>query len=759
MIADPADDTRLTAYILGELTGEERADVERLIARDAAVRREVQRLRALALDLRRQLRHEAVAAPGLSADQRATIATAAAPRRALRWPRLAAAGAGLAAAGLVLGLTLAPRGADTGAVPLAAPAQPSRDAISGMPVSPTAAPSIVLARVAPAAPESPRQQVDGVLTDLVEPIARGEIEANIVESGDEDAVKGREEAVATSAEGMTGPGAAQGAFTAIDPRRGARASGGRLRALAPPAAQGGMFGYRGGTPATAAVASGRHGVPPTDLRLPLVAGEDPGALPPVGPGGETYNRRADNPFLGVAQEPLSTFSLDVDAASYSNLRRFLAENTLPPRDAVRIEELINYFPYHYQPPEDGAPFAIRAEVVPCPWAPQHQLACIGLKAREFSAVARPPANLVFLVDVSGSMAPANRLPLIKTGLSLLANALDARDRVALVTYADGSRIVLPPTPGSDRRAILQAIDGLAAAGGTNGGEGIRSAYALAAQGRIAAGSNRVILCTDGDFNVGVTSREELVALIQEQARSRVFLSVMGVGEGNFKDATMELLADRGNGHYAYLDGIDETRKVFLEQMSGTLTTVAKDVKVQVEFNPARIAGYRLIGYEKRVMAAADFRDDRKDAGDLGAGHTVTALYELVPRQAATGAPEGLRYQQAPPPAAVVDVSHGDELMAVKLRYKAPDSDTSQLLVGTIGDAQVRGRASGDFAFAAAVAAAGMLLRAEATAPRAAWDDAIARADAARGDDPLGYRAEFVALLRKAAAIATRPGRE
>jgi secreted protein with Ig-like and vWFA domain/anti-sigma factor RsiW len=734
MIADPADDTRLTAYILGELTGEERAAVEELIASDAAVRSEVQHLRSLALGLRDELRREA-APPVLSAAQRAAIAAAARPRRHLRWPGLAAAGTGLAAAGLVLGVAMSSRAADPAAVPLTAPV-PSVAAPLALATVPAVAPTIP-------PPGTPARQ-DLVHAVPQEPLALEEV---VSASEAEDAAQpvGRQEAVAGS-----GAPEAGGAFTATG---GAGVSIARSGPRTPAP----LGGRRGSSGARSAGVRDR-GAQMNGARLFLVPAGDAEALPPVGPGGETYNRRADNPFLGVAQEPLSTFSLDVDTASYSNLRRFLAQGVLPPRDAVRSEELVNYFPYHYEPPTDGAPFAIRAEVAPCPWAPGHQLACIGLKAREFSAAARPPANLVFLVDVSGSMAPANRLPLIKTGLSLLATALDARDRVALVTYANDSRIALPPTPGSDHRAILQAIDGLSAGGGTNGGEGIRSAYALAAQGRVAGGSDRVILCTDGDFNVGVTSREELIALIQEQARSRVFLSVMGVGEDNLKDATMELLADRGNGHYAYLDGIDETRKVFLEQMSGTLTTVAKDVKVQVEFNPARIAGYRLIGYEKRALATQDFRDDRKDAGDIGAGHTVTALYELVPRQAAA-APDGLRYQQAPPVPVATGTSHGDELMAVKVRYKAPDSDTSQLLVGTIGDALVRERASGDFAFAAAVAAAGALLRAETPPPRARWDEAIARADAARGDDPLGYRAEFVALLRKAAAIACRPGRE
>ncbi len=356
------------------------------------------------------------------------------------------------------------------------------------------------------------------------------------------------------------------------------------------------------------------------------------ARPAVGSSGEfnteAYDRIVDNPFLAVQQNPLSTFSIDVDTASYANMRRFLQDGRLPPKDAVRIEELLNYFPYRYPPPGDDAPFSVNIEVAKAPWALEHRLVRIGLKAKDLPQEKRPASNLVFLIDVSGSMEPANKLPLLRSALKLLIANLQERDRVAIVVYAGASGLVLPST--NDPRAMIAAMDNLDAGGSTNAGEGIELAYKIAREKFITGGNNRVILCTDGDFNVGVTNEGDLTRVIEEKAKSKVFLSVLGFGMGNYKDAMIEKLADKGNGNYAYIDTLQEARKVLVEQMGGTLFTIAKDVKVQVEFNPQMISAYRLIGYENRLLRAEDFKDDKKDAGEIGAGHTVTVLYELAP---------------------------------------------------------------------------------------------------------------------------------
>jgi secreted protein with Ig-like and vWFA domain/anti-sigma factor RsiW len=343
-----------------------------------------------------------------------------------------------------------------------------------------------------------------------------------------------------------------------------------------------------------------------------------------------YPRFVENPFTLVASEPLSTFSTDVDTASYANVRRFLNQNQLPPRDAVRIEELLNYFTYDYAPPTGEHPFAAHIEVAGCPWAPEHRLVRVGLKGRELKADKRPPSNFVFLIDVSGSMSPVTRLPLIKQSLRQLVKRMTENDRVAMVVYASSSGTVLESTSAVNKEVILAAIDRLEAGGSTNGGEGIQRAYDLAVANFIKGGVNRVLLCTDGDFNVGITDRGQLLRLIEEKAKSGVFLTTLGVGDDNFKDATLQQLADKGNGNYHYLDSVEEGHKVLVEQMNATLVTIAKDVKVQVDFNPAQVKAYRLIGYEKRILAKQDFNNDAKDAGEIGAGHTITALYEVCP---------------------------------------------------------------------------------------------------------------------------------
>ncbi len=470
---------------------------------------------------------------------------------------------------------------------------------------------------------------------------------------------------------------------------------------------------------------------------------------------ERYAAVAEQPFHRVRQTPLSTFSIDVDTAAYANVRRFLSDGQLPPADAVRVEELVNYFRYDYPAPTGDAPVSISFDAGACPWNAAHRLVLIGLRGRPVPAAAPPARNLVFLIDVSGSMADADKLPLVQSALRLLTDTLTADDRVAIVVYAGASGLVLPPTSGADRQRIHAAIDRLGAGGSTNGGEGIALAYATARASFRAGAVNRVILATDGDFNVGLTSEGALTQLIERERESGVFLSVLGVGTGNLQDATMEMLADKGNGNYSYLDSLQEARRVLVKEAGGTLVTVAKDVKIQVEFNPRLVHSYRLIGYENRVLQAEDFADDRKDAGELGAGHAVTALYEVVPAGPGdSGVP--LKYQDTrPTPAAAAS-----EIATVKLRYKAPEAWRSRVLATVVDD---RGREAGaNLGFAAAVAEFGLRLRASPHAPAASFASAAAGARRYRGDDPDGYRAEFIRLaevaddLARLAPAAARP---
>lgn len=468
---------------------------------------------------------------------------------------------------------------------------------------------------------------------------------------------------------------------------------------------------------------------------------------------EAYDRIVDNPFMRVSREPLSTFSIDVDTASYANVRRFLSQGTLPPKDAVRIEELINYFSYHYEPPSGDDPFSVNVELARCPWNPEHRLARIGLKGKEIDAGKRPASNLVFLLDVSGSMAEPNKLPLLKSAMKLLVEKLGENDRVAIVVYAGSDGLALPSTPCTHKEEILSSLEQLQAGGSTNGGAGINLAYDVAARNFITGGTNRVILCTDGDFNVGTTSQGELTRLIEQKAMKGVFLSVLGFGSGNVKDSTMEALADHGNGNYAYIDSVQEARKVLVEQMGGTLVTIAKDVKIQVEFNPIRVGAYRLIGYENRLLRAQDFNDDTKDAGEIGSGHTVTALYELVPAGKESNVPDidPLKYQQ---PEKATDVAASAELFTVKLRYKAPDGDTSKRLERSVGDdRRDYAAASQDFKFAAAVAAFGMLLRDSVHKGNTTYAAVQELAEESRGTDVAGYRKELIELVGIARKLA------
>jgi Ca-activated chloride channel family protein len=468
---------------------------------------------------------------------------------------------------------------------------------------------------------------------------------------------------------------------------------------------------------------------------------------------ESYRRIEESAFVSPLDRPLSTVSIDVDTASYANVRRFLLDdNQLPPPDAVRIEEMLNYFRYSYAPPSGAHPLAVSTEVADCPWAPGPQLVRVGLQARRVSPRATPPRNLVFLVDVSGSMDSPDKLPLVKAGLRMLASQLGPRDSVAIVVYAGASGLVLPPTSGERRGEIVAALDRLQAGGSTNGGEGIELAYAIARQSFVEGGINRVVLATDGDFNVGVTSEGDLSRLIEEKRKSGVFLSVLGFGTGNLKDATMEMLADRGDGNFAYIDTLAEARKVLVTEGGGTLVTVARDVKMQVEWNPARVEKYRLLGYENRLLADEDFEDDDVDAGEAGAGHSVTFLYEAVPAEGAIASPavRGLRYQT---PRRMSSASRTDELLSVKVRYKPADGGPSRSLDEPVRVSDAVGEPSADLRFGAAVAAFGLLLRDSpwkgeadyALVARLASDGQV------EGDD---VRKEFLQLVSRAQSLAS-----
>lgn len=461
--------------------------------------------------------------------------------------------------------------------------------------------------------------------------------------------------------------------------------------------------------------------------------------------GERYARIDENPFLETSRQPLSTFSIDVDTAAYSNVRRFLNDGQMPPKDAVRIEELINYFEYDYPQPIGNQPFSVNTEVATAPWNGRHKIVSIGLQGKKVSLEDAPPSNLVFLVDVSGSMNSPDKLPLVKQGLKHLANQLSAKDRVAMVVYAGTSGLVLDST---NRRAdILSAIDRLESGGSTNGGQGIQLAYRVALDNFIQGGMNRVILATDGDFNVGLKSDGELVSLIEQKRRTGIFLSVLGFGTGNTNDSMMEKLANKGNGNYAYIDSQSEARKALGEQIAGTLYTIAKDVKIQVEFNPAKVAGYRLIGYENRLLANRDFNDDTKDAGEIGAGHSVTALYEIVPagQRIENGDVDELRYSKVEPS----DTRFNDELLTVKLRYKEPDGDQSKLLTqGLLDRGNSIENASDNLRFASAVAQFGLILRDSRYKGNANFQSVTNLASGALGSDLKSYRSDFLDLVRK-----------
>jgi Ca-activated chloride channel homolog len=471
---------------------------------------------------------------------------------------------------------------------------------------------------------------------------------------------------------------------------------------------------------------------------------------------EEYDGIVENRFVTVDQNPLSTFSIDVDAASYSNVRRYLQNGQLPPAGAVRIEEMINYFHYDYPQPVGEDPFSINTEMSSCPWNLQHKLVMIGLQGKKIPVENLPSGNLVFLIDVSGSMESENKLPLVKASMKLLVDQLREQDKVSIVVYAGNAGEVLPSTSGEHKIRIKDAIDKLEAGGSTAGGEGILLAYKTAKKNFIKSGNNRVILCTDGDFNVGVSSNAALEELIEKERQSGVFLTVLGYGMGNYKDSKMQQLADKGNGNHAYIDNLMEARKVLVSEFGGTLFTIAKDVKLQLEFNPAKVQAYRLVGYENRLLNKEDFNNDKKDAGDLGSGHTVTALYEVIPvgvKNEFAEKVDNLKYQQ---PLKNTIAAGAEEVMTIKFRYKKPDADKSRLIEHAVKERNIAVAATSDnFRFATAVAEFGMLLRKSEFKQKSSFNSAWTLAKNALGKDDEGYRSEFLKLLKNAGSLAKK----
>jgi len=471
---------------------------------------------------------------------------------------------------------------------------------------------------------------------------------------------------------------------------------------------------------------------------------------------EDYDNIIENKFLAATKNPLSTFSIDVDEAAYSNVRRYLENGSLPPAGAVRIEEMINYFDYVYPKPENGEPFTVNTEISDCPWNTQHRLVHIGLQGKEIPVENLPPSNMVFLIDVSGSMNEPNKLPLVQASLNMLVDQLREKDKVAIVVYAGNAGLVLPSTNGINKIKIKEAINDLEAGGSTAGGEGILLAYKVAKDNFIKDGNNRIILATDGDFNVGVSSDDELVRLIENERKAGVFLSVLGYGMGNYKDNKMQQLADKGNGNHSYIDNISEARKVLVNEFGSTLFTIAKDVKIQIEFNPSKVQAYRLIGYENRMLAAEDFNDDTKDAGELGSGHTVTALYEIIPvgvKDSFSKSVDPLKYQYNNGEIADED---SPEIMMIKLRYKEPVGEVSKLINHPVIDSHLKlTNTSDNFRFSAAVAEFGLLLRDSEYKQQSSFSQVASLAKSARGKDESGYRSEFIRLVESATSFVKK----
>jgi len=723
------DDPKWTAYVLGELNDAERAQVEKELESSAVAREVVEEIRLASDLLRHELTQEQTV--GLAPEQRRAITSAAAPpvealyerpggrrpplqfsRPMLRWAGLAAS----LAAGLLIVATLS------------VPSLRSRRA------TPVPQETAVPAR------ETQREESASKEKDKINlaALSRDKLEAARKTSEAAGAVRESLQVQQWQQQGQQGQQAGQPLQQ--------RAQAG----LSLPAETAGPqpIPLRAQSFAENKVLTLPAGTPGPPTAVGALA--DRANRPPLNT--ETYDFISDNPFVRVTQDPLATFSVDVDTASYANIRRFLSMNQLPPKDSVRIEEMINYFSYDYTSSTGRQPIAAYTEVAAAPWNPQHRLVRIGIKGKDINVAKRPPSNLVFLVDVSGSMATPEKLPMLKSAMKLMVEKLGEGDHVAIVTYAGASGVHLRSTSGDKKEVINSAIDSLNSGGSTNGGAGILLAYETATSNFIRGGTNRVILATDGDFNVGITSQGDLIRLIEEKAKNGVFLSVLGFGMGNYKDSTLEKLADEGNGNYAYIDTMNEARKVLVEEMSGTLLTVAKDVKIQVEFNPAEVNAYRLIGYENRTLRHQDFNDDKKDAGDMGAGQTVTALFEVVPRgvEIEISAVDQLKYQER---ALDTRRAANGEILNVRIRYKDPDGNTSQLMETPVIDRRTAfNNASTDFRFAAAVASFGMVLRDSPHKGQSTMDSVIEIAEKSRGVDKNGYRDEFVQLVRKARAL-------
>ena len=468
--------------------------------------------------------------------------------------------------------------------------------------------------------------------------------------------------------------------------------------------------------------------------------------PPQQRNAETYKEIKENSFVTVAQQPVTTFSADVDRAAYANVRRIIGYGQIPSKDAVRIEEMVNYFDYDYPAPEEGSasPLRVSPELAPAPWNPNHLLLRIGLQAKKIDLAQAPPSNIVFLIDVSGSMDEENKLPLLQSSFKMLLGQLRPDDKVAIVTYANGTKVALPSTSVKDKEKIIKVLDNLYASGGTSGGRGIQLAYEQAQKSFIKNGNNRIILATDGDFNIGINNTTDLEKFIEKQRKSGIYMSVLGFGIGNYRDDMAETIADKGNGNYAYIDNITEAKKVLVNELSGTLFAVAKDVKLQLEFNPKYVKEYKLIGYENRMLANEDFTNDKKDAGEIGAGHTVTALYELVPSDGKVA--QSLRYQSQE----LNEKGKGNELGFLKIRYKDPkvkDAKSVEITEPLVFNKKALKETSTDYRFAASVAEFGILLRDNSNKANATYDQVIELAEGAIGKDPEGYRKEFVRLVK------------
>jgi len=769
------DDPRLTAYALGELEPGEHAAVEAAIKGDPAAQAFVAQIRALGNDLAAALAKEPLPVVGPKKKSETPPAREAyQPRRFIRFPYYLLGG--LAAACFALVFVHQQREATLERAQLA-DARVSAKREKETALATTKRHELYEIELKKDAEEARVANMPAVKSDTA-------ISASALESLPAAAPVVVDEpptllAQTNSVEpkpSFTGnaSGAANGIAEAKQAAAGKLADGSQGAAVA--AADGidtvSPFEVTRGAPAgygaAKTLAGSRIGINVADVGSAVTvvrARKQPGESPSVGlPASsqpafntEAYAYQADNDFLDVAGNPLSTFSIDVDTTSYANMRRFLRDGQRPPRDAVRIEELVNYFPYRYAGPKDKTPFAASMEVANAPWNPAHRLVRIGLKGREISEAERPALNLVFLLDVSGSMDMPNKLPLVKDSMRLLVEKLKPTDRVAIAVYAGASGLALPSTPASKKQEILAALDALTPGGSTNGAMGIQLAYDIAKANFVEGGANRVVLCTDGDFNVGVTNQGELTRLIEEKAKSGVFLTVLGFGMGNYKDATLQKLADKGNGNYGYVDNAAEAKKLLSDQLSGTLVTIAKDVKIQVEFNPAKVKSYRLIGYEKRLLTKEDFNNDKIDAGEIGAGHTVTALYEVEP--ADTGASgeipavDPLKYQ-VPDKAKRVKADNSLEMLTLKIRYKAPASNVSGKLEFPLVDSGADfATASQDFKFAAAVASFGMMLRESPHKGAVTFDSVLGWAEEGTGDDAGGYRHEFMDLVKMAKACS------